>query len=203
MTLPRVIVFDLGKVLLDFDYGRMAERMSSRSGVSQEALHALIDQSPLLHDLESGRISSQAFFQAIQENAGYLGDFGRFTREFGDIFDPIQEMIDLHRKLAKAGFPTCIFSNTNDLAISHIRERYPFFNGFTNYVLSYEHGCMKPQARLYEVVEEVTLAKGADILYIDDRIENIDAGAARGWQTILQVNPQATIERVRAIGCLP
>ena len=62
---------------------------------------------------------------------------------------------------------------------------------------------MKPQARLYEVVEEVTQAKGADILYIDDRIENIEAGAARGWQTILQVNPQATIERVRAIGCLP
>jgi 2-haloacid dehalogenase len=202
VTLPRVIVFDLGKVLLDFDYGRMAERMSSRSGVSREALHALIDQSPLLHDLESGRISSQAFFQAIQEKAGYLGDFGRFTREFGDIFDPIQEMIDLHRKLATAGFPTCIFSNTNDLAISHIRERYPFFNGFTNYVLSYEHGCMKPQARLYEVVEEVTQAKGVDILYIDDRIENIEAGAARGWQTILQINPQATIERVRAIGCL-
>ena len=32
--------------------------------------------------------------------------------------------------------------------------------------------------------------------------ENIEAGAARGWQTILQIKPQATIERVRAIGCL-
>ena len=203
MPLPRVIVFDLGKVLLDFDYGRMATRMASRSGVSEEALHTLIDQSPLLHDLESGRISSREFFQAIQEKSGYLGDFNRFTNEFGDIFDPIHEMIDLHRKLATAGFPTCIFSNTNDLAISHIRERYPFFNGFTNYVLSYEHGCMKPQARLYEVVEEMTASKGPEILYIDDRLENIEAGTARGWQTILQVHPQTTIERIRAIGCLP
>ena len=202
MALPRVIVFDLGKVLLDFDYGRMASRMASRSGISQEALHALIDQSPLLHDLESGRISSKAFFQSIQETAGYLGDFDRFQHEFGDIFDPIPEMIDLHRKLATAGFPTCIFSNTNDLAIHHIRERYPFFNGFSNYVLSYEHGCMKPQARLYEVVEETTLSTGAEILYIDDRPENIEAGTARGWQTILQITPQMTIEKVRAIGCL-
>lgn len=203
MPLPRVIVFDLGKVLLDFDYGRMADRMAGRSGISREAVHALIDQSPLLHDLESGRISSPEFFEAIQEKAGYLGDFVRFTRDFGDIFDPIHEMIDLHRKLASAGFPTCIFSNTNDLAIAHIRERYPFFNGFTNYVLSYEHGCMKPQARLYEVVEETTRSTGAEILYIDDRPENVEAGVARGWQTILQVDPQATIEKVRAIGCLP
>ncbi|MBC8002936.1 MAG: HAD family phosphatase [Opitutaceae bacterium] len=203
MTLPRVIVFDLGKVLLDFDYGRMAARMAGRSGISQEAIHALIDQSPLLHDLESGRISSQEFFLTIQARAGYLGDFCRFTREFGDIFDPIPEMIDLHRKLATAGFPTCIFSNTNDLAIAHIRERYPFFNGFTDYVLSYEHGCMKPHAKLYEVVEETTLFNGVDILYIDDRPENIEAGATRGWQTILQVNAKTTIDRIRAIGCLP
>ena len=61
---------------------------------------------------------------------------------------------------------------------------------------------MKPEAGLYEVVERETGCRGADILYIDDRPENGDAGAARGWQVILQETPERTLATVRTLGLL-
>jgi HAD superfamily hydrolase (TIGR01509 family) len=98
--------------------------------------------------------------------------------------------------------PTYIFSNTNELAIHHIRRNFPFFANFDGYILSYEHGAMKPGAKLYEVVERTSGHRGAEILYLDDRPENVEAGAARGWQAILQENPDKTRAAIAALGLL-
>jgi FMN phosphatase YigB (HAD superfamily) len=61
---------------------------------------------------------------------------------------------------------------------------------------------MKPDAKLYEVVESKTGARGAEILYLDDRPENIAAGAERGWQVILQESPEKTRAAVERLGLL-
>ena len=44
--------------------------------------------------------------------------------------------------------------------------------------------------------------KGDDIVYIDDRQENIDAGVVRGWQTILQTTPARTQSAIADLGLL-
>ena len=121
--------------------------------------------------------------------SGYRDTFETFSATFADIFTPIAPMIALKQRLTAAGIPTCIFSNTNDLAIEHVRATYPFFNGFDGYVYSYEQGFMKPEAQLYQVVEAMTGQKGAAICYIDDRTENVDAGKQRGWTAVLHKTP--------------
>ena len=40
---------------------------------------------------------------------------------------------------------------------------------------------MKPDAKIYEAMERMAGRRGSDLLYIDDRPENIAAGAKRGW----------------------
>ena len=80
-----------------------------------------------------------------------------------------------------------------------------FFDGGYNahsYGFSYEVGAMKPTAKIYEELERMTGKRGAEILYLDDRPENVDAGAARGWQVILQTDPvksRAAIEKLALI----
>ena len=145
-------------------------------------------------------MSNEDFFTEVRSLTGFRGTFEEFSHVFGDIFSEIPEMIAFQATLRSHGIPTFIFSNTNELAVSHIRRNFPFFHHFTGYIYSYEHRSMKPQARLYEVVEEKTAQKGPAILYLDDRAENIAAGAARGWQTILHRNPQETLAAVKALG---
>jgi len=44
--------------------------------------------------------------------------------------------------------------------------------------------------------------RGAEVLYLDDRQENVDAGAARGWQVILQTDPAKSKVEVERLGLL-
>lgn len=204
MTLPapKAVVFDLGKVLLDFDYSLLVRRMAPRSRLNEAGLNRLLNQAPLLLRYESGSLSTAEFFAEVQRDSGFDGSLDEFTAFFADIFTPIEPMIALHAGLRARGVPTYIFSNTNEIAIAHIRRVFPFFAGFSGYVLSYEHNAMKPDAALYSTVEQTTGLRGADLLYLDDRPENVTAGAARGWHAILHQEPSATEAAVRATGLL-
>ncbi len=58
---------------------------------------------------------------------------------------------------------------------------------------------MKPDAKIYEALEKLAGRRGGDIVYLDDRPENVAAGAARGWRAILHESPEqsrAAVEKV-------
>lgn len=196
MHRAKAVVFDLGKVLLDFDYGKVVRGMQEHCSLSETEIHALINQSGLLFRYETGLISTGDFFEEVKRASKFCRGFEVFEPLFADIFTPIPEMIDLNERLRSSGVPTYIFSNTNEIAIKHIRVAYPFFGNFTGYIYSYEERSMKPDSRIYEAVEKRTGLRGADLLYIDDRAENIAHGAERGWQTVHHRTPEETIPRV-------
>jgi len=202
MPRPNAVVFDLGKVLLDFDYGIAAQRIAARGKVTAAAVKSFIDHSPLLFQYETGRLTKAQFFAEICAATGFCGSLDEFSEFFSDIFVPIDPMVALHAELRQRGIPTYIFSNTNELAAGHIRRRFPFFGNFDGYILSYEHGAMKPDAKLYEVVEKQSGRRRAEILYLDDRPENIAAGAVRGWQVILQESPEKSRSAIEKTGLL-
>ena len=202
MARPDIVVFDLGKVLLDFDYGIVAEKIAAQGRMLAKEVLGIIGQTPLLFRYETGLLTKAQFFAEVRSATGFCGELEEFSELFADIFFPIEPMIELHAELQRSGIPTYIFSNTNELATEHIRKRFPFFNTFNGYILSYEHGAMKPDARLYEVVERESGRRQGEILYLDDRPENIAAGAARGWQVILHETPLRTRVAIERLGLL-
>jgi HAD superfamily hydrolase (TIGR01509 family) len=197
-----VLVFDLGKVLVDFDYSIAANRIAPLCKTPGDPAKFFSQHAGLLNSYELGMFTTQEFYNQIKSVSGFSGTPAEFNAFFADIFTPIQPMIDLQTELKKTRIPAYIFSNTNDLAVDHIRKRFPFFSDFDGYVLSYEHGAMKPSAKLYEIVERMSGRRGAEILYIDDRPENVEAGSARGWQTILHENPSTTREALQKLELL-
>jgi HAD superfamily hydrolase (TIGR01509 family) len=198
----RTIIFDLGKVLVDFDYTIAARRLAARGKLTEKELGQFLLQSPLLYRYETGLLSDRQFYAEVCQASGFRGDLEEFSACFADIFVPIPAMVDLHAALRRRGLPTYIFSNTNGLAVAHIRRSFPFFSHFDGYILSFEHGAMKPDPKLYEVVERESARKGAELLYIDDRPENIETAAARGWNVILQESPQKTRTAIEQLGLL-
>lgn len=187
-----VFIFDLGKVLVDFDWSRAASKIAARSTRTPEHFAAYLGESSLLWNYESGRLTRQEFFETVRDAIGFRDGLEEFSSYFADIFTPMPEMIALRADLRRRGFPTYIFSNTNDLAIEHVRHNFPFFANFDGYIFSYEVGAMKPQPEIYEAMEKKCGRTGADLIYLDDRAENIAAGAARGWRAILHESPAKT-----------
>src|SRR5437667_2284280 len=196
---PKAVVFDLGKVLLDFDYSIAAGRIALQGKMPPDEIRKFIDHSPLLFRFETGLLTKQSFYDEVCAATGFCGSLEEFSGFFSDIFVPIEPMVQLQAALRQSGLPAYIFSNTNELAVGHIRRNFPFFANFDGYVLSYEHGAMKPEEKIYEVVERASGRRGAEFLYLDDRPENVAAGLARGWQVILQESPEKTIAAVKQL----
>jgi FMN phosphatase YigB (HAD superfamily) len=200
MHKPKAVIFDLGKVLLDFDYEKLARNMQQHCAISaEELLSSALCVSGLQQRYESGLLTSQAFFEEVKRISGFQLGYEKFEPLFADIFTPIPGMIDLQRRLQIRGIPTYIFSNTNEIAVKHIRQTYPFFANFTGYVYSYEQRSLKPDPRIYEAVEKLAKHNRADLLYLDDRAENIDQGKARGWQVIQHVSTEETVPQVEQL----
>ena len=192
MKPPKIVVFDLGKVLVDFDYGIAVSRIAARSTLPTAGIKTFLGQSHAIIDYESGRLTRKEFFEQARQATGFRGTMEEFGEFFADIFTAIPPMIEIHAELRRHGVPTYIFSNTNDLAVEHIRRNFPFFKNFDGYIYSHQIGAMKPDAKIYEALEKLAGRQGAEILYLDDRAENVAGGAARGWRTILHETPEKT-----------
>jgi glucose-1-phosphatase len=200
MSTPAVVVFDLGKVLLDFDYGIAAAKLALRGKLAPAPVREALDHSPLLFRFETGLMTNEEFAVEVCSICGFSGTLDEFYEAFADIFTEIKPMTAMQAGLQANGIPTCIFSNTNGIAIGHIRRRFPFFAHFDNYILSYEHGAMKPDPKIYAAVERATGRAGEEIVYLDDRAENVEGGLARGWRALLHETPGKTIPALRQMG---
>jgi len=108
-------------------------------------------------------------------------EFGGY---FADIFTEIPPMIALHAELRQSGMSTYIFSNTNDLASSTSSET-SLFQEFRRLHLLLRSRRDEARCEIYEAMEKLCGRSGADIIYLDDRPENVQAGLARGWKAIL------------------
>ena len=197
---PKAVVFDLGNVLLDFDYGKTVQRIKDKCKMSEAELRKVFSASPLFDKFEHGHMTSDEYFAEIQRITCYGGTFNEFAQFFGDIFTEAPQMLAWNEELRRKKIPRYILSNTNDLSIRFIKKRFPFFNEFDGYVFSHEHRVMKPATRIYEVIEEISGLRGADLFYIDDREENIHAAAARGWQAVHHLNSVHTLQIARGVG---
>jgi FMN phosphatase YigB (HAD superfamily) len=195
-----VIVFDLGKVLVDFDYGIAAAKISARCAHPPAPESIFEDLSPLLVEYETGLITRRTFFETVRAATGFLGSPEEFGGYFAKIFSPITPMIELQAALRQQGRRLYLFSNTNELAIEHVRQDFPFYPNFDGHILSYEVKAMKPQAAIYAALESLCGRRGDGIIYIDDRPENIAAGAARGWRAVLHETPEKTRTELSRLG---
>lgn len=189
----KAVVFDLGKVLVDFDYGIAARQLALQSKAPASEIQAVIDHSPLLFRYESAEMTTPQFFDAVRERIGFAGTFNEFAAAFADIFSEMPLMTRLQGDLRQRGLPTFVLSNTNEIAIGHVRRNFQFFSNFTGYIFSFEHGVMKPHERIYQIAEQRTGCRGGEILFLDDKPENTEAGAMRGWRTICHKSAEESI----------
>ena len=196
------VVFDIGKVLLDFDYLVLIRKMAPQTQWSEAKLNDYLNQSPLLARYEFGELSSSEFFELIQRETDFTGGETEFAALFEDIFTPISGMIDIHRQIAQSGTPTFTFSNTNEMAVRYISRTYDFWKIFNGHVLSYEVGALKPEEKIYEALEELSDLNGEEIIYLDDRSENCAAGRERGWQVCCHQDVESSRRFLSSVGDL-
>lgn len=174
----RACLFDIGNVLVTFDYARTLTAIAARSARSYHEIHAHL--AAVSGDLETGRLSSADF---ISRGVDFIGGGIRrteFEEAFTGIFEPIdavwQAVADVTAKV-----PAWLFSNTSELHETCLFRRYPGFAKFHGGFYSWRLGTMKPDPGMYEHALAALGLPAEEIACIDDLPANIETGRRFGF----------------------
>lgn len=175
-------LFDIGNVILAFDFMKAARKIEPFSRCSAEEGLALV--SALTDPLERGEITTDEFYDKASEMIGYEGERDFMKRSFEDIFEVNEPIVQLIEALHSNGVPLHLLSNTNGIHVPFFESTYPVFDCFQGRIYSHEAGCMKPDPKIYEIAEKQLDLTPTETLYIDDLPANCEAGKEAGFVTV-------------------
>jgi FMN phosphatase YigB (HAD superfamily) len=177
----RALLFDIGNVLLRFDLGSWVRRVAPHARIHPDIAAADLDR--IKQTYESGGIGRAEFVRSMQTALDFGGPEADLVEAWCDIFEENRPMTDIVRAF-QGRLPMHLLSNTNDLHLEFIRERFPVFALLPEGVYSHEAGCMKPEPRIFELAVARFDIVPAHTLYIDDLAPNIATAEALGFRCV-------------------
>jgi len=171
----QAVIFDLGRVLLDFDHAIAARKISALSRKSPEEIYRLFFDSRLIQAFEAGKISPEDFFAEVKRMLSLSVGFGEFLPIWNEIFfltDQNRQVYNLARRL-RGRYRVALLSNVNCLHFEYVQKTFPIFDVFDFLLLSYELGHVKPDPQIYRRSLSIIGTKPEETFYVDDRPELI------------------------------
>ena len=186
----RTVLFDLGKVIVDFDFDVAYRRMGALSGLEKEEMRSRLRVNNLVRDFEMGRIPADDFLAEVNRRLGLSLDPLGFAEVWSSIFDrtPLLPESLLHR--LRQRHRLLLLSNTNSLHFSMIRDNFPHIGHFDALVLSHEVGAMKPEPAIYEAALARAGCDPAECLFFDDLADNVEGARAVGMHAEQFISPE-------------
>lgn len=165
----KVLAFDLGGVIFNFDYRIALRKIKGKIGVSEDKIIEELFYKDFALDYEKGLISSYDFYHKFKNAFKATLDYEEFTSVWSQIFSPDEEIIDLIERL-RLLYPVYLISNINELHFNYLYQKFEkIFSLFDALILSFKVNSVKPEAEIYKKLEAVSRCRAKDILYIDDR----------------------------------
>lgn len=195
MTKPKVILFDLGNVVVKLRTPQFLARMTKVCDArwSEAAILEAIREPVGPHiDYEKGLISGEAFHRHLQERFGLSLGYAAWLTVWNDYFEPNRPMEALITRL-RGQVRFVGLTNTNAEHIGHARRNYRVLDLFDLIVASNEVGLRKPDLAMFQVALQQAGVAPEEALYIDD-IERFMAPAqALGLQTFNYIYNDAVL----------
>jgi putative hydrolase of the HAD superfamily len=184
------IVFDLGNVLVPFDWNRALTRLRPRLPLrfanmlahDEKSFRQIFLQHGL--ELETGRMDFQTFWGLTTGEIGLNMTLGEFRDVWCDIFDVQESVVSLAERLTRK-YGVWLASNTCREHFEWIQERFPRIGFFRGAALSYELGIMKPSREYYEKALELFGIEPLGSVFIDDIPDNVEGARLVGMRGIV------------------
>ena len=174
------LLFDLGKVLIDFNFETGVQALHACCSISRDRFEDVLWDENWIRRYERGEISTGEFHDYLCETADLRMALPDFCRIWSSVFLPdLLVSEDLLRAL-KRRYPLILVSNTNEAHIEFIRTQYGVLDYFDRHVLSYKLGLLKPDRKIFEHAIAVSGYPAEALFFADDREENIFAARKLG-----------------------
>lgn len=182
------LIFDFGKVLVDYDFGRFFRKYIP----DEERCHRFV---PVLYNEQLQRALDREirpFDEIMEEVICNNREFEPEIRIFCDRYQEImtQEMPGMRElllQLKSEGYKLYGLTNWCSKVYDTIHQ-FEIFQLLDGYIISSEEKVIKPEAAIYQRLFDKFNIKPEESIFTDDRVENIEGGKSVGMDGIVFVD---------------
>jgi putative hydrolase of the HAD superfamily len=190
----KAIIFDLGKVLIYFDFNRVYLTLEGLCPYTAAEIPKRLAGTGLVERFETGLVEPRDFVEQFSRVLDLHLDYEDFCRIWSSIFARTLVSESMLEGLA-ARYRLLLLSNTNALHFELLRHNYGhMLRHFHHLVLSYEVHAMKPQPEIFQAAVERAGCRPEECFYTDDIGAYVEAGRQMGMDAV-QFESGEQIER--------
>ncbi|MDH5397085.1 MAG: HAD family phosphatase [Cyclobacteriaceae bacterium] len=196
----KVLIFDLGGVVIDLHIDRTLKRFAEIAGVDLEKLMISYGQPEFFRQYEKGLISTAEFRHEINEYLHTNLDDAEIDNAWNSMLGEIPKHRVEKLMSLRDSFQLMLLSNTNDLHLSRFNEILHQSSGiaamdevFHKVYYSNEVKMRKPDAEIFRHVIDDNALNPAEFLFLDDTMENLKGAQKLGIQTFHVTHPEIWI----------
>lgn len=190
------VIFDVGKVLIDFDLSRFYAYLRSagaKLSSTQEFVSAI-----RYYDYERGHISTEQFLERVIQICP-RAEKEKLIYYWQDVFTPRPEMLELLRTIRRH-HRVFLMSNSNELHWDHVERCYGVSSWSEGAICSHHVGAMKPDPLIYQTAVERHSLVPQQTIFVDDLLENAQGAANQGWTAVHHQSFERTKGALLALG---
>jgi putative hydrolase of the HAD superfamily len=190
----KTVIFDLGKVLIPFDFARGYRAMEKFCDYPAAEIPKRIAATDLVHRFETGLVEPRDFVEQLSRMLGLRVTYEQFCEIWSSIFLPDTLVPESLLASLAERYRLLVLSNTNAIHFDMVRQNYPLLRHFHDLVLSYEVKAMKPSPAIYREAIARAQCRPEECFYTDDIPAYVE-GARREGIDAVQFLSCAQLER--------
>jgi glucose-1-phosphatase len=180
----RCIIFDLGRVLIHFDFGRGYRSLEGLCPHPAAEIPKRLAPTGLVERFETGLVEPRDFVEQLRGILDLRINYEQFCGIWSSIFTetliPESMLVGLKRR-----YTLVLLSNTNAIHFDVIRDTYGhLIRHFDELVLSYEVKAMKPQPEIYAAAIRAAGCRPEECFYTDDIDKYVEGGRKAGIDAV-------------------
>ncbi len=201
MSQPQAVIFDIGNVLTRWQPEAFYDRVIGED--RRRALFAEVDLHRMNDIVDEGALFRETIYDWADRTPHWQAEIRLWYDRWIELASPrIEGSIALQRALRAKGVPVFALTNFGKYSFEEALPKMDFLTDFDRLYVSGRMGVIKPDPRIYEMVEDDCGLPPASLLFTDDRADNITAAARRGWRTHQFESWQGWAARLVAEGLL-
>ncbi|ODN42321.1 HAD family hydrolase [Piscirickettsia litoralis] len=196
------VIFDLGGVLFDWDPRYIYRDLLQTEAEVNHFLENICtndwnkEQDAGRPLAEGTRILTEQYPEHAELISHYYGDWPKSLK--GEITGTINILNQLKRR----NFNLYALTNWSAETFVYAKDNYAFLNDFIDIVVSGTEKCVKPDAKVYQILLDRNHIIANESLFIDDRQENVDTALALGMQGVTFKSPEKLREQLETLALI-
>jgi len=198
---PQAVVFDIGNVLLEWYPEPFYDRVIGQD--RRKALFAAVDLYTMNQAVDLGAPFRSSVYALADRHPEWRTEICLWHDRWIDMAArAIPHSARLMRALRARGVPVFSLTNFGVESLELAARHYPILAEFDREYVSGHLQLIKPGPGIYAALEADCGIAPEALIFTDDKRENIDVAAARGWQVHLFEGPQGWADQLVASGLL-